>query len=644
MRHVFLILLAVLLFSSGATALTVSSDAPCNIFLAGKGIEFKVTGAQGDIRYELLDYYGTRIAEGKVPAAEPAVISIPAQKPCWYELICTDQKGSSTTSLGVVIDRGDTPLPEEGRIGVVACTAWLIKSEAYRKPIAQMTRRIGLSWVREPIAWEGTEPEPGKFDWNIYQTVDDLFHAEGVFINQGWTSVPAWSHPGNGGLPYPEDLRTLYRYLKTAAEHFKKEALVWDVLNEVELSWPLLSDTCAPMQKVSYLGIKAGNPRARVLSASLTHVSSQAVCDWGVAAFAWGLYESGIGDYFDIFNHHTYLPTWTYPDSVESHRAVMRRFGIPDKAFWVTEAGLGMAGVDGPAEHLMNKGTEKMQCRLAAMSAAMSLVAGNEKYFWFVLPDYMEGTATFSMLRPDITPNPSLLALSASSNLIGVSEYIGEYNADGGKSVAHLFSTPKGNVLVAWSDREMELSIPTEKSSFKVADIFGAERRVAAKDGKVTVKLSAEAVYVLDPGKTLLSKVKRAPKVKIAPEKKPSTVVLAGRGDLPTDRNYNAYKLKAGGMGVAGEPFTYTVDVYQFDEKRGAEGTIELTAPRGWIVEEPKRTLKLAPMDKQTVVFKITPVPSFLGVQRIVVDGTFNGKPTAPAAAFMKYEINGYQF
>lgn len=621
-----LLLLIVGLLPVAAAAMTVTPRAAGGIFVAGKRLTFDLGDAKGTVTYTLTDYFGGEVVKGSLQGAE---IDLPGVKPGWYLLTCVDEAGSVEVPIGVVIDRRGAALPEHGRVCADAASAWLIRKEAYRKPFARMIRLAGIPWLRERLSWPETEREPGKIDWRHYQAVADTLAAEGIRICQVFHQTPGWAASPAPDQMRPRDLRDLYRYIRTASSHFRKQIPAWEVWNEMDIDfWTGLADSFAAVQKTAYLGIKAGNPDALVLQSSLSHVAWDHRPDRSAWLQVDQLYDNGIGGYFDVFNWHAYKPPTEYPEIIKDYRALMAEHDYAPRQEWLTECG--MAQQADPAVRILSADAQRAQCRFVPRSVVMGLASGTEKYFWFVVPDYMEGTNQFGLLRPDLLPYPGFVALSAAANILGLSDYIGCYTPQGSKQSAQVFKTPGGTVLAAWSDEPAEITIPTEKPSVQIADLFGAKSTVAAKDGAVTVKLGPEAVYVLDAGDAVMSQVRKAfpQRERRLPVNTPSGIVLVGRCDLPIDRHGHAcYKLDPV------RPFDYTVEVYCFDEQAGASGTVEVIAPTGWKVDQPKRTVKLDPTGREELRFSVTPTA---GGGRISAWGKFGSPPAAPTVSVIE--------
>lgn len=609
--------LAILFALCGSvSALTISSDAPCNIFKAGSPIKLEIKDTQGAASYQISDYFGNKIADGSTN-----VIKLPGLKPGWYEVECKDSTGQATAYIGVVIDRGSAPLPKDGRICTDVAGAWLVKGESF-KSLVQMVRLAGIPWVRERLSWGGTESGRGKIDWNRYQTLADLYKSEGVHICQHWADFPDWTQLGFKDSVYQGDLRDYYRYARAAAGNFSHQIEAWEIWNEPDGGFSY--DYYAAMVKVAYLGLKDGNPKANVLLGSMCR---------GVSNFTNGMYDSGVTDYFDTFNWHIYSKPDIYPGALASHLDQLKKYGASTRPVWVTESGVVVKGTEGPSKKELNHENQRTQCRFMPRSAVMSLVAGNDKNFFFVLPSYMEEDTQWGALRPDLTPYPSFVALSAAANIVGQSKYMGEYKSGNNDVTAQVFSTSRGNVMAAWSDKETEIIVPTDKQTLRVANIFGSESVLHCSNGYAKLKVGPDAVYLLDIGKSIESKLTGKPRpLGKLPKLNPSRVVFVGHSNFPFMKEAGAYKL------ADQNAFDYIVDVYNLSDKAPAEGTVELTAPSGWVVEDAKRNIRLEAMGRDLLTFRVKPGTPSAASLRLVANGIFNKKKVAPCVSSFAFD------
>lgn len=617
----FVLLCLLCISSTYAFSLTITSGSPGNIFTAGTPIGFTFDGSQGVLSYQVTDYFGKIVTSGIATAN----IDLPALAPGWYELKCKDSVSEVTTSIGVVIKRKKAALPEDGRICTDVAAAWLVGSDRL-KDVAQMMRMAGIPWARERFSWSGTEREKGKLDWNKYQAVADAYASESINLYEIWHDSPKWSHPSTDASVCPDDLRDVYTYARTASKHFAGKVKAWEVWNEPDIEfWPQLSDRYSGYLKATYLGLKDGNPKAFVLQGSLLESAGD---------FARDLYECGSPGYFDIFNWHVYKNPSSYVDRLQAHLDLMGQYCKTDMPIWLTESGIRLEGTEGTKKELLSSPDQHLQCQFIPRNAVMSLVAGTDKSFFFVLPSYLERGIQFGALYPDLTPYPSFVALSASANIIGQSTYKGEYKTGNESIVAQLFATPRGNVLVAWSDKQAQMRVPTDKKNVLMANIFGQESSIVSEKGELNIQVGPDAIYLIDIGrpieKDLTGTVRPRGKM---PKLNPSRVILMGHADLPVAKHEDYYKL------TSRNTFDYSVEVYNFSDKNQAKGSVELIAPDGWAIDNPKREVTLDPMGRQALTFTVKPGVLSESRFKLISRAEFANEKVANCVSSLRFDL-----
>ncbi len=617
--------------SLGASALTISCDQPGNLHTTKQPMVFQISGAASDVRYELKDYFGVLITSGTATTTDgAATVRFEGCEPGWYELSCSDAAGTTKASVGVVIDRKGAPLPKDGRIGADAASVWLLHDDALRKPFAKVVSRAGIPWIRERLRWESMEQIPGRYDWSSIQPTVDNLSAEGINIFEVWHLTPEWTRVKQPkGSYYPEDLRTVYTFTKQLAMHFGKQVQAWEPWNEPDGNfWPDLSDRCSGYLKAAYLGLKAGDADAIVTQCSLCI---------GPSNFGLGLYQNGMGNYYDIYNWHRYAAPAVYPGDLESYRKQLSEFKLNDRPSWMTEAGIILKGSEGIDKRLLTASDERLQCQFAPRSAVMSLVAGNAKHFFFVLPEYLENTTQYGSMKPDLSPNPAFIALSAVVNILGQGTYLGEYRLGNTDSHAYLFNTPNRRVLAAWSDKPTVISLPVDGPEARVRNIFGGEETVRAKNGSIAVSLGAEAVYVTGMNDKVASHLTGAVKpLGKMPVLHPSPIVMVGHSLARVDKGNDSYVL----YGAEYRQFEYTVEVYNFGTKPTGKGTVTLSGPKGWRVDAPVRSFTLAPMGREVLKFMVHPGLPKTGNYNLTATAVVGKTKLSPAASHFTYDLS----
>ena len=608
-----------------AAALSINSSQPGNLFTAGRPIAFQISGGPS-VAYSVTDYWGKTVASGSLPTVGgTAALELANLPPGWYQLAASDDQGKTSVSLGVVLDRHGEPLSSSGRIAADAASAWLLKSEAQRVPFAKIVATAGIPWVRERTSWSQTEPQRGSFDWTRYDSTLQTLHSQGISVDEIWHDTPAWVRGTDKTRFAPDDLRNVYDWTLAANSHYHGQISSWEVWNEMDGNfWTDLGDRYAAFQKAAYWGLKDADPATTVLMGSLAVPPSYAPT---TAAFAAHIYQAGITDYFDKFNWHLYMDPAEYAPSLSSHWVALSKNGGAIRPAWMTEAGIHVNGTEGDGNRLLNTEAEHTQAQFVGMAAADALAAGTERFFFFVLPDYMEGSVQFGALKPDLTPYPSLIALSAAANILGEAKYIGKLPTPTGVT-ALVFQTPKGVVVAAWSDVPAMLPLPGKGKTVSIENIFGAESELPVSNNSVHISVGKNVVYVNVNDESTLHNILRPIMPKFsqsAPH--PSRIVLSGNSALNFDRNQDSY------IYSYGSSIPYEVQVYNFD-KTAHTGTISLALPPGWTTSPTKVFCQIAPMGRLIYEFTVdTGNVKETDSREIIARGVFKSENTAPTVS-----------
>jgi hypothetical protein len=323
----------------------------------------------------------------------------------------------------------------------------------------------------------------------------------------------------------------------------------------------------ASLQKASYLGLKAGNPKV---------IACLNVFALHRPASLRDLNQNEAWPYFDTFNLHHYDGFDAYPRVYADFRAVSA--GRP---LWVTECSVAVKWHGDERLHEPTEDDLRVQSERVTKTYVCAIHEGARAVFYFMLPHYVEGQTQFGVLRADLTPRPGYLALAAAGRLLADAKPLGRVKAADDSIRAYLFQArPDGgraDVLVAWSKSEAELELP--KPPRACFDHLGRAREV---EGRV-LKLSRAPLFAVLPTETQLQWVP-PPK---APERlagKPTPLVLQAL--LPAESivlGKSAYKIPAG------QAASVPIYLYNFSPKtaRGKLNAFLLLQPAGSAAPEP---------------------------------------------------------
>ncbi len=592
----------------------IDAEAPAGLFLLGEPIRFSVPGDASS--YRVTDYDDAEASRGEIRGGKVQLEPLPCG---YYELHVSAGANQATTSFGIL----PRPQPAKAaRIAVDGATAWLSKADQW-PAIAKMLRRAGIGWVRERLSWGQVQPQAEALKWGKYDTVPSAFAEQGVKVYQIFHDTPAWTRPGKKDTRNPDDLRTVYRFAKAAAARFAGRIQAWEVWNEPDIGfWPDLSDRFAGVQKAAYLGLKAGAPEVVVLMGSLCR---------GPSAFADHFFDSGIADYFDVFNFHLYAGPEKYPTLIRRYIELARRYGVDTRPIWLTEAGIRLKAVGED----VTRADRVRQAEFVPPSIVMSLAAGVDRHFFFVLPHYIERGVQFGLLHRDLSPRPAMVALATMVNVLGEADYLGRVRKTPDGVEAHVFDSGRQRVAVVWSDKPRALEMLIASDKVDIIDLVGRRTQATPKSRRLRLEVRPAAQYVVGvvtPPLLRLTVPRRPPGA--MPENDPSPVVVRGYvKDLPMDKDADRYVLGPGKV------FDYEIEACNFDESAPHTVTLALGLPQDWSALPATWTGRLAPMGRQVVPVKIGPGPPGTVAQTVWLRGEADGRTIAPSLAVFACDL-----
>ena len=172
----------------------------------------------------------------------------------------------------------------------------------------------------------------------------------------------------------------------------------------------------ASLQKAAYLGLKAGNPKV-IACQNVFAIHRAATLHDFDANEAWA--------YFDTFNLHCYEQLQGYPKAFADFRAVSA-----GKPMWVTEISVRVKWQGDEQLKELSDEDLRLQSERVTKTYALALHQGAAEVFYFMLPQYSEGTVQFGLLHADLTPRPGYLALAAVGRLLADAKPLGPAGAD----------------------------------------------------------------------------------------------------------------------------------------------------------------------------------------------------------------------
>ncbi len=431
---------------------------PGNVFLAGEevAIDLPAGGAWRAVDYDgkmMADGHGGgRIVLGRLPVG-------------YYEV---RQSGGAAKRLPVtigVLAPLKAPTPENSPVACDVAMAWFYP-EPKMPAAANLCALAGLNWVRDRLNWGEMEKQRSVFtEQSRYDASATAQVAAGLKVLQVNHVSPRWNWEAKR---FPTDLRDAYRFYREMARRWQGKVLAFEPWNEADCSTfgNHTGSEMATMQKASYLGLKAGNPKVIVCQNAFTSDRRPTTLADFHANRAW--------PYFDTFNHHNYEPFEHYAPHYVAYRAVSA--GRP---MWLTECSLPVPWSGDKKLQEPTASDLRVQAERVAKTYALSIHEGSAATFYFILGHYVEGQTQFGLLRRDLTPRPGYLALAAVGRLLAGARPLGQLKTEDPALHGFCFrAKPDGKqrvVLVAWSDGPSYRLTMLRAAPLQVFDHLGAE-------------------------------------------------------------------------------------------------------------------------------------------------------------------------
>jgi hypothetical protein len=570
---------------------------PGNVFLAGEEVTIDLPA--GRERWRTTDYEGRLVAKG----GRAGPIRLGRLPVGYYEIRLDGAGAAEQKSLtAAVLVPLKAPTPSSSPVACDVAMNGLVPAPKM-SAAANLCTLAGINWVRDRLSWAQLEPRRGEF---AKQCAADLSLAKqvaaGLMILQVNHSSPPWA---SDRKRFPVDLREALRFYRELARRWQGKVLAFEPWNEADAPdfGNHTGSEIATMQKASYLGLKAGNPKLIVCQNAFTSDRRPDTLADFQANRAW--------PYFETFNHHNYEPFEHYADHYAAFRGVSA--GRP---MWLTECCLPVSWSGDKSRQEPTAADLRVQAERVFKIYALSIHEGSAATFYFVLPHYVEKQLQFGLLHADLTPRPGYVALAAVGRLLADARPLGRLKTAGSKLQTFVFrAKPDGigrTVIVAWtSEGTQKLALPL--APVEVYDFLGRIKPTADR----TIGLSTAPAIVVLP-ENAAAKLEIEPPPAPAPwlEGAPSPIVL--QAALPQSRGLlkqSAYRVTRGAFD------RIPIYVYNLGSDK-ADGRLVLDGPKGWGLKLPD-SVKAAPGERVGLGLTMDVPESAAGIETITIEGDF---------------------
>ncbi len=237
----------------------------------------------------------------------------------------------------------------------IAAHAWWLDPDVYGDQLFPALDELGVTTVRIGIDWKRFEPEPGRFDWSMYDRVFSELAERNILIVANFNTIPYWASTDQDGCAIewqeildcelaPEHYRSFERAIEAAVTRY---AWIehWEFWNEPEM-WTHFGD-------LNYLGyLRTFYDIAKEINPEIT-VAANTLAGPGYIRWLYRVSHDWYGEGeapWDAVSFHPYAEPNADAAAregvdpiksghIEELHEVMRQYGHAEARIWITEYG-----------------------------------------------------------------------------------------------------------------------------------------------------------------------------------------------------------------------------------------------------------------------------------------------------------------
>jgi hypothetical protein len=142
----------------------------------------------------------------------------------------------------------------------------------------------------------------------------------------------------------------------------------------------------------------------------------------------------------------------------------------------------------------------QLMCRYAVKSCAKILAEGSDKWFWFISRAFLESGGGFGNAHAWTRQPYPIFAVTANLTYqLGNGIFKGKIANMPEKSYGYLFDRGEEDVAILFASERHTVSFKAEK--LMLCDMFGKETELFGVDGRVSIEISADPVFIRFAGR-----------------------------------------------------------------------------------------------------------------------------------------------
>lgn len=633
--------------------LAMRPTAPGGVFYESEPLKFAAVLPES-AQYTIKDIWGKTVQQGVVNPGGNVLTSLP--RGYYFLTLHSDKRDyANRRRFTVVSDRSVLPEGRESNYSLVLASHMGRSNIRFNRfctvtpggsihILSELAARAGAFTVRDHTHW--LEPAPGVYEFEEPLVIARQLKERGIVLTDMIAGAPRWSFSGKFPIPQglqhdlqlPDDLRHAFNYSKALVEHFRGLTKYCEFWNEPDAHANAAWNYAAAM-KAAYLGFREGNPDVKVLSGSfLTYAYPEIAM------------KSGMAEYFDVFNFHSYTPVVDFDIQMRDLKKMLSDAGAGDRPMVCTELGTTHLGEPTAASYRTdikerNDAQDMLYAEFVVKSQIIMQNYGLNIGYTFLLPPCADsaphgvGPADWAMMGFDNSAKPALTAFSVLSHELADAEMLGTYDTVPGMR-GFLFRRSDGTqTLVLWKISSLEtvigrvsyngaddepviISLPD--GTYRVSDIFGTEKTLQSQNGKLMLQVSRLPLYVsglhgLKPAKEFHKRQNHVKKRNDLDKTIVANIVTGSDMPISGIRLYSELKKPTAEMGL---------HLYNFSDEV-KRGTLQFS---GGTIDRDFGTVTIPPRGRIELKMNITPeVHPGQPFTDVAVNGIFNGKKITPA-------------
>jgi hypothetical protein len=328
-----------------------------------------------------------------------------------------------------------------------------------RDRIMNIVRDLHFNWVKQQVEWKDTENPKGTHYWEEIDNIVNSALSRNSKVMLTVVKAPIWATDGLNG--FPRDPQDFGDFMRAMAAHFKGRVDAYELWNEENLSGEtgdVNPGRFVELLKAGYLGVKASDPNAIVVSGALSPTGVNdplgkrepgamgALSDPVFLEQMYQYHDGEVRRYFDVLGTHPYgfnnPPDTNWPDNpsttvpmgyynthnsfyfrrIEEQRVIMEKYGDGQKQMWVTEYGwCSDVRPDGYGECKYTSPQQQGEYIVGAMQRSRKYYPWMGVMFLWNLnfstfQPWYTGPSHFSILNPDWSARPAYFIIKNRTN------------------------------------------------------------------------------------------------------------------------------------------------------------------------------------------------------------------------------------